>query len=136
MIVAYTNIGAIVHYRAKEHSAQVVGTDNLLLLDSGGQYLDGTTDVTRTVCLGDAANITSHMKRCYSLVLKGHIALASQQFPQDTMGFRLDSIARMHLWNCCLDYGHGTGHGVGSFFNVPEGPHGIGTRMRAADTVC
>lgn len=131
------------HYRAKEGHSATVGRDSFLLLDSGGQYLDGTTDVTRTVALGaingdsntagtaaDTRPISDHMRKCYSLVLKGHVSLASLQFPMDTKGSIIDGMARMHLWRHGLDYGHGTGHGVGSFLNVHEGPQGIGFRSR------
>lgn len=125
-----------------------MGTTSFFLLDSGGQYLDGTTDVTRTIALGPINNcvkdeepdkasgsITAHMRRCYSLVLKGHISLASLQFPTETKGCVIDAMARMHLWRHGLDYGHGTGHGVGSFLNVHEGPQGIGFRARPNDAV-
>jgi Xaa-Pro aminopeptidase len=134
-IAGYGPNGAIVHYRAKENDSLVVGTGSFLLLDSGGQYLDGTTDVTRTVALGSTALITVHMRRCYSLVLKGHIALAGLQFPMGTKGSVIDAMARMHLWQHGLDYGHGTGHGVGSFLNVHEGPQGIGFRPRVNEAV-
>jgi Xaa-Pro aminopeptidase len=94
----------------------------MYLLDSGGQYLDGTTDITRTFYIGEP---TKEQKEHYTLVLKGHIALAHIRFPKGTTGAQLDSLARQFLWNHGLDYAHGTGHGVGSYLNVHEGPQGI-----------
>jgi Xaa-Pro aminopeptidase len=91
-------------------------------MDSGGQYRDGTTDITRTVAVGTP---TAEMKDCFTRVLKGHIALANASFPRGTRGVQLDAIARHHLWVAGLDYQHGTGHGVGSCLCVHEGPHGI-----------
>jgi Xaa-Pro aminopeptidase len=93
-----------------------------LLLDSGGQYLDGTTDITRTIALGEA---TRQQKSDFTLVLKGHIALAKAIFPSGTRGSQLDILARKALWDMGLNYGHGTGHGVGHFLNVHEGPQNI-----------
>jgi len=98
------------------------------LLDSGGQYRDGTTDVTRTVHYGQP---TPQEKKCFTLVLKGHIALATAVFPEGTTGGKLDTLARLPLWNYGLDYRHGTGHGVGAFLNVHEGPQGVGFRPAA-----
>jgi Xaa-Pro aminopeptidase len=96
----------------------------MLLVDSGGQYLDGTTDVTRTIHLGSAS---SFEREAYSRVVQGHIRLSQCVFPVGTSGAQLDVLARSSLWSVCLNYGHGTGHGVGAFLNVHEGPHGIST---------
>lgn len=120
--------GAIIHYKPEEDSA-VITTDSLFLLDSGGQYLDGTTDTTRTVHFGTP---TSYQKECFTNVLKGHISLDTAIFPKGTSGGKLDILARMHLWKYGQDYRHGTGHGVGHFLNVHEGPHGIGARASAS----
>lgn len=114
--------GAIVHYRATEQSARVLERGSLLLLDSGGQYLDGTTDVTRTIAIGTP---TSEMCENFTRVLKGHIAVATARFPVGTTGSQIDPFARKPLWDAGLDYDHGTGHGVGSYLNVHEGPHRI-----------
>jgi Xaa-Pro aminopeptidase len=116
--------GAIVHYKASEETSRPVETGTLLLVDSGGQYRDGTTDITRTMAIGTP---TAEMKRHFTLVLKGHIGLASAQFPAGTRGGQLDILARQHLWAAGLDYAHGTGHGVGSFLSVHEGPQRIAT---------
>ncbi|MFK7866146.1 MAG: aminopeptidase P family protein [Alphaproteobacteria bacterium] len=114
--------GAIVHYRANQNSNRTLQDGELLLLDSGGQYLDGTTDVTRTIAIGTPSNA---MITDYTLVLKGHIAIARQKFPNTTKGSQLDILARSAIWNSGNDYAHGTGHGVGSYLNVHEGPQGI-----------
>jgi Xaa-Pro aminopeptidase len=114
--------GAIVHYRAHPKTAARIAPDTVLLLDSGGQYLDGTTDVTRTLVVGKA---TAEQKRRFTLVLKGHIALASARFVKGTTGSQLDALARHALWQEGLDYDHGTGHGVGTFLGVHEGPQRI-----------
>ncbi|MBN8831971.1 MAG: aminopeptidase P family protein [Sphingomonadales bacterium] len=116
--------GAIVHYKASEATNRPVETGTLLLVDSGGQYRDGTTDITRTMAIGTP---TAEMKRHFTLVLKGHIALASATFPAGTRGNQLDVLARQYLWAQGLDYAHGTGHGVGSFLSVHEGPQRIAT---------
>lgn len=121
-IVGYNANGAIVHYRAEADSCAAIKPEGILLLDSGGQYLDGTTDITRTIALGTP---TIEQKRHYTLVLKGHIALAAMRFPNTTMGAQLDAFARMYLWQDALNYGHGTGHGVGFFLNVHEPPQGF-----------
>jgi len=126
-ISGYGSNGAIIHYSPDQTTAALLGLDNMFLLDSGAQYLDGTTDVTRTLHFG---NPSDHMKTCYTLVLKGHIALARAVFPEGTLGSRLDCLARYHLWSAGLDYNHGTGHGVGAYLNVHEGPQGIGFRKR------
>jgi Xaa-Pro aminopeptidase len=114
--------GAIVHYRVSEASNRALGTGELFLLDSGGQYPDGTTDVTRTIAIGAPS---AEMRRRFTLVLKGHIALARARFPKGTTGSQLDTVARYELWQEGLDYDHGTGHGVGSYLNVHEGPQRI-----------
>lgn len=121
-IVGYKGNGAIVHYRAERATCADIEAEGILLLDSGGQYYDGTTDITRTVSLGGA---TDEEKFCYTRVLKGHIELAAAVFPVGTRGAQLDTLARMHLWQAGLNYGHGTGHGVGFFLNVHEGPQGF-----------
>lgn len=118
--------GAIIHYRASKESARTVGSDSLLLCDSGGQYECGTTDVTRTHHTGTP---TDFQKQAYTRVLMGHIALASARFPEDTSGFVLDVFARSQLWQNGLDYRHGTGHGVGAALNVHEGPQSISPRF-------
>lgn len=114
--------GAIVHYSATPESNAQLTADNMFLLDSGAQYLDGTTDITRTVSLG---NPTAQQKRDFTLVMKGHIALGSMIFPAGTRGAQLDALARQFLWKEGLSYLHGTGHGVGYFLNVHEGPQSI-----------
>ncbi len=115
--------GAIVHYRVSEASNRMLATGSLYLVDSGGQYRDGTTDITRTVAIGAASD---EMRDRFSRVLKGHIAIATAQFPIGVTGSQLDPLARRALWRAGLDYDHGTGHGVGSFLNVHEGPQRIG----------
>lgn len=117
--------GAIVHYRATEESNAVLQKDTLFLLDSGGQYLDGTTDVTRTIVVGQP---TAEQVTRFTQVLKGHIALANARFPKGTNGAQLDVLARHALWAEGLDYAHGTGHGVGAYLGVHEGPQGISSR--------
>ena len=114
--------GAIVHYRVSKETNRILALNSLYLVDSGGQYLSGTTDITRTVAIGKP---TPEQKDRFTRVLKGHIALASALFPVGTTGSQLDPFARQALWNVGLDYGHGTGHGVGSYLNVHEGPHRI-----------
>lgn len=121
-IAGYNEHGAIVHYSATPESDVAIRRKGFFLLDSGAQYLDGTTDITRTVSLG---TLTPQQKRDFTLVLKGHIALSRCQFPEGTRGAQLDAIARMPLWKDGLTYLHGTGHGVGHFLNVHEGPQSI-----------
>ncbi len=121
-IVGYKEHGAIVHLSVGKADALPVEADGILLFDSGGQYLDGTTDITRTVALG---KITAQQKRDYTLVLKGMIALSKSKFPYGTKGCHLDILARKPLWENGLNYGHGTGHGVGHFLSVHEGPFAI-----------
>ena len=114
--------GAIVHYRPCAASNRRLEAGTLYLVDSGGQYRDGTTDVTRTIAIGRPS---ADMRRHFTLVLKGHIALAAVRFPKGTTGTQLDAFARHALWQQGLDYDHGTGHGVGCYFSVHEGPHRI-----------
>lgn len=121
-ISAFGSNGAIVHYHSSPVTCKKIDDSSLYLLDSGGQYLDGTTDVTRTICLGEP---THDQKKHYTLVLKGHINLAMCKFPEKTTGGQLDTIARFPLWQEGLDYDHGTGHGVGHFMSVHEGPQSI-----------
>jgi Xaa-Pro aminopeptidase len=117
--------GAICHYKVDESTNRRIDPGSIYLVDSGGQYLDGTTDVTRTIWVGPGAP-TPEMKDRFTRVLKGHIALAMAVFPEGTRGAQLDTLARMHLWAVGLDYAHGTGHGVGAFLAVHEGPQRIG----------
>jgi Xaa-Pro aminopeptidase len=114
--------GAIVHYKSSEKTNRKLETGILYLIDSGGQYVDGTTDITRTVPIGEP---TEEMRDRFTRVLKGHIAIATAVFPKGTRGSQLDSFARRPLWEAGLDYAHGTGHGVGSFLAVHEGPQRI-----------
>jgi Xaa-Pro aminopeptidase len=111
--------GAIVHYRVTRATNRMIRPGELFLIDSGGQYEDGTTDITRTVAVGEPS---LEMCERFTLVLKGHIAIARAVFPEGTTGAQLDSFARQHLWEAGLDYDHGTGHGVGSYLSVHEGP--------------
>ncbi|KAH6671634.1 metallopeptidase family M24 [Plectosphaerella plurivora] len=121
---------AIIHYKPERGSCPKIDPNAIYLCDSGAQYRDGTTDVTRTVHFGQP---TDAERIAYTLVLKGHIALDDAVFPKSTTGFALDCLARQFLWREGLDYRHGTGHGVGSFLNVHEGPIGIGTRVQYAE---
>ena len=121
-ISGFASNGAIVHYRVTDKSNKKFKNNNLYLCDSGGQYLEGTTDVTRTVAIGKP---TQNMKDHFTTVLKGHIALASAIFPYGTTGNDLDLLTRLPLWKEDMNYGHGTGHGVGSCLSVHEGPHRI-----------
>jgi Xaa-Pro aminopeptidase len=114
--------GAIVHYRAGPETNRTMRKGELFLLDSGAQYLDGTTDVTRTIAIGEP---DAEQRDRFTRVLKGHIALATCRFPQGTTGSQLDTLARNALWQAGLDFDHGTGHGVGSYLNVHEGPQRI-----------
>ena len=116
--------GAIVHYRVSEETNRKLEPNSVYLVDSGGQYPGGTTDITRTAWIGPDAP-PEEVKDRYTRVLKGHIALARQTFPKGTTGSQLDTLARQFLWNAGLDYAHGTGHGVGSFLAVHEGPQRI-----------
>ncbi|MDH5564353.1 MAG: M24B family metallopeptidase, partial [Nitrospirota bacterium] len=114
--------GAIVHYHSTPETDRPLELGTLYLVDSGGQYLDGTTDITRTVAIGEP---TEEQRDRYTRVLQGHIALATTKFPEGTTGSQLDALARVPLWAMGLDYDHGTGHGVGSFLGVHEGPQRI-----------
>ena len=121
-IAGFNANGAIMHYRASPATHATIEGDGLLLIDSGGQYLGGTTDITRVVPVGE---ISAAQRRDFTLVLKGLIALSSAQFPRGTRSPLLDAIARAPIWAAGIDYGHGTGHGVGFFLNVHEGPQSI-----------
>lgn len=121
-IAGFKSNGAIMHYRATEANHAVIEGDGLLLIDSGGQYLGGTTDITRVVPVGA---ITAEHRRDFTLVLKGMIALSATTFPKGTRSPMLDAIARAPIWQAGIDFGHGTGHGVGFFLNVHEGPQSI-----------
>jgi Xaa-Pro aminopeptidase len=116
--------GAIMHYRVSEETNRAIEPNSVYLVDSGGQYPDGTTDITRTVWIGPGEP-PAEIKDRFTRVLKGHIALARQAFPKGTSGAQLDTLARQFLWQAGLDYAHGTGHGVGSFLMVHEGPQRI-----------
>jgi len=121
---------AVIHYKPERGACATIDPKAIYLCDSGAQYLDGTTDVTRTLHFGEP---TAAEIEAYTLVLKGNIALDQVIFPKGTTGFALDALARQHLWQQGLDYRHGTGHGVGSFLNVHEGPIGIGTRVQYSE---
>jgi Xaa-Pro aminopeptidase len=121
-IAGFNANGAVMHYRATEQAHATIAGDGLLLIDSGGQYLGGTTDITRVVPVGTPS---ADQKRDFTLVLKGVIALSSAQFPRGTKSPMLDALARAPIWAAGIDYGHGTGHGVGYFLNVHEGPQSI-----------
>lgn len=127
-IAGYGPHGAIVHYEADEESNSILAASGLLLVDSGAQYLDGTTDITRTIALGAP---TAEEKRDFTLVMKGHIAMAGMIFPEGTNGAQIDVIARQYLWKNGLSYLHGTGHGVGHFLNVHEGPQKVALNLSA-----
>lgn len=131
-ISAYAEHGAIVHYEPTRDSNARLKQSGLLLLDSGAQYLDGTTDITRTVALGP---LTDEEKKVYTLVLKGHIQLQMLKFPRGASGTQLDAVARMAMWHEGMNFMHGTGHGVGSYLNVHEGPHQIRMEYRPAPLV-
>jgi Xaa-Pro aminopeptidase len=124
-IAGYLGNGAIVHYAATKENCAVVKPEGMLLVDSGGQYLDGTTDITRTIWLG--GDIPAQAKRDYTYVLKGHIALGTARFPRGTRGNQLDALAKQYMWEAGITYGHGTGHGVGHFLGCHEGPQNVRT---------
>lgn len=126
-IAGFNANGAMPHYQATTSDHAVIQGDGLLLIDSGGQYLGGTTDITRVVPVG---TVSSEQRRDFTLVLKGMIALSQVHFPKGITGQALDAVARMPLWQNGYDYGHGTGHGVGYFLNVHEGPQSISPRVR------
>ncbi|MBA0655586.1 hypothetical protein Goklo_008056 [Gossypium klotzschianum] len=119
---------AIIHYSPQAKTCAELDPNSIYLFDSGAQYLDGTTDITRTVHFGKPS---AHEKACYTSVLKGHIALGNARFPNGSNGYSLDILARIPLWRYGLDYRHGTGHGIGSYLNVHEGPHQISFRPQA-----
>ena len=121
-IAGYKGNGAIVHYHATPENHLKVEPEGLMLIDSGAQFMDGTTDITRTIAVGP---LTEQMKKDYTNVLKGHIQIATAIYPQGTRGSQLDVLARKALWDNCLHYSHGTGHGIGHFLNVHEGPQNI-----------
>jgi len=125
-IVGYKSNGAIIHYSPSKEKSSDIKAEGMLLIDSGGQYLTGTTDITRTTYFGTP---TEEEKRNFTLVLKGHIAVESLVFPKGTNGYQIDTFARQYLWKHGLNYYHGTGHGVGFFLNVHEGPQGITSAM-------
>ena len=131
-IAAYQAHGAIVHYEPTPESDIPLKPEGFLLLDSGAQYLDGTTDITRTIPLGP---LTNEQKRVYTLVLKGHIQIELCKFPTGASGTQLDILARQALWREGLNYLHGTGHGVGTYLNVHEGPHQIRMEWKPAPLV-
>jgi Xaa-Pro aminopeptidase len=126
VIAGYNANGAMPHYRATPASYAMIEGNGLLLIDSGGQYLGGTTDITRVWPIG---TVSSAMKRDYTLVLKGTLQLSRTRFPVGTLSPMLDALARAPLWEQGLDFGHGTGHGVGYFLNVHEGPQSISKAM-------
>ncbi len=125
-IVGYKSNGAIIHYSPEKNNCAQIKPEGMLLIDSGGQYLCGTTDITRTTYFGTP---TKEEKRNFTLVLKGHIAVALLKFPDGTNGYQIDTFARQYLWKYGLNYYHGTGHGVGFFLNVHEGPQGISSAL-------
>ena len=129
-IAGYKEHAAIVHYEATPETDIPLKPEGLLLLDSGAQYLDGTTDITRTIALGP---LTQEEKTDYTLVLKGHLHLQNAQFPAGTCGTQLDVLARSAMWKCGINYMHGTGHGIGHFLCVHEGPHQV--RMNHVPTL-
>lgn len=131
-IAAYQEHGAIVHYEATPETDVPLRPEGLILIDSGAQYLDGTTDITRTIALG---YVTEEQKLIYTLVLKGHIQLELCKFPRGASGTQLDALARKDMWRYGFNYMHGTGHGIGSYLNVHEGPHQIRMEYRPAPLV-
>lgn len=133
-IIGYRGNGAIIHYRPQPETSAILKSSGVLLADSGGQYYDGTTDITRTIALGE---VSDEAKHAFTMVLKGMIALDKAKFPIGTVGGQLDSFARQYLWEAGLNYGHGTGHGVGYFMNVHEPPQGFtaGASSRSSTTM-
>ena len=132
-IAGYAEHGAIIHYSATSDSDAVLHPEGFFLVDSGGQYLEGTTDITRTIALGQ---LTDEMKKHYTLVLKCNLAMERAIFPEGTRGENLDVIARQPLWNLGLDFRHGTGHGVGYLLNVHEGPNGFRSMIIPNQLTC
>ncbi len=131
-IIGYNSNGAIIHYHPDPHNSAIIERKGILLLDSGGQYADGTTDITRTISLDGQP--TTEQRQHYTAVLRGHIAIAQLRFPEGTKGIQMDILARQFLWQQGLNYGHGTGHGVGFFMNVHEPPQGIAPAVNARGT--
>jgi Xaa-Pro aminopeptidase len=131
-IAGYQAHGAIVHYEATPETDAELKPEGLLLLDSGAQYLDGTTDITRTIALGP---LTEEQKRVYTLVLKGHVQIELCKFPSGSSGTQIDILARKDMWREGLNYLHGTGHGVGTYLNVHEGPHQFRMEWKPAPLV-
>ena len=131
-IAGYQAHGAIVHYEATPATDAPLKAEGLLLLDSGGQYLDGTTDITRTIALGP---LTDEQRHIYTLVLKGHIQIELCKFPSGSSGTQIDILARKDMWREGLNYLHGTGHGVGTYLNVHEGPHQFRMEWKPAPLV-
>jgi Xaa-Pro aminopeptidase len=131
-IVGYKANGAIVHYHAEPDTCAKIKSEGILLIDSGGQYLNGTTDITRTVALSTP---TEQQQKDYTLVLKGNLAISMAKFPKGTYGAQFDAMARQHLWRHARNYGHGTGHGVGAFLNVHEGPHSFSPAVSPRTTM-
>ena len=131
-IVAYGKNGAKVHYSADEKSNSSLKEESFVLIDTGGHYLDGTTDITRTISCG---TLSDEERRCYTLVLKGHLALSKAVFIEGTTGANLDILARKPLWDNCLNFNHGTGHGVGYLMNVHEGPNNIRYRIGSGKNI-
>ena len=131
-IVGYNGNGAIIHYKPAVKTSAVIEPNGILLVDSGGQYADGTTDITRTISLDGKPK--QEIIDDFTAVLKGHIAIAELIFPQGTKGIQMDILARMYLWKASLNYGHGTGHGVGFFMNVHEPPQGIAPALNSRGT--
>lgn len=125
-IVGYNDHGAIVHYSANKESDYEIKDEGMVLIDSGGHYLEGTTDITRTISLG---KVTPKMKKMYTAVLKGHLNLAASVFKEGCSGVAIDYNARQPLWDLGLDYNHGTGHGVGYLLSVHEPPNAIRYRI-------
>lgn len=130
-IIGYKGNGAIIHYHPTHEACDAIQNEGMLLCDSGGQYLDGTTDITRTITFTEP---TAMQKKHYTLVLKGMIALSQARFPKGTTGIQLDTFARQYLWAEGLNYAHGTGHGVGVFLNVHEPPQGFAPNMSERST--
>ena len=131
-IAGYGEHGAIIHYEPTEETDIPLKPEGFLLLDSGAQYMDGTTDITRTIPLGP---LTDYMKHVYTLVLKGHIQIELAKFPSGISGTQLDVLAKRAMWREGLHYLHGTGHGVGTYLNVHEGPHQIRMEWKPAPLV-
>lgn len=125
-IVAYKEHSAICHYSVTKKTNSIIKDKGIFLIDSGGHYFTGTTDITRTICMGEPSK---QQKTDYTLILKGHINLALALFPYGTKGFQIDTLARQYLWKKGIDFGHGTGHGVGFFLSVHEGPASISPRL-------